>query len=121
MTTNNKIEGKEIFVTGYSHTRGKPTQFTTPDQIGSEDGLTDFWTIRVETPFDLEHQKEVKPINSFFIKQAQANYIERIPNFAEALASGGRIGPVKAVKKVNPKTDRQYWTFKDESDSDYKE
>jgi len=114
----NKIEGKEVFVTGYSHTRGKPTQFSTPDQIG-EDGNVDFWTIKVETPFDLEHKKEVKPISTFFIKEAQANVIERIPNYADALASGGRIGPIKAVKRTNPKNSREYWSFAFENDEDY--
>ena len=76
--------------------------------------------IKVETPFDLEHKKEVKPISSFFIKQAQANVIERIPNYADALASGGRIGPLKPVKRTNPKTSREYWTFAFENDEDYK-
>ncbi len=116
----NKISGKEIFITEYSHTRGRPTDFTQPEDIG-EDGQTDFWTIKVDTPFDLEHKKEVKPISTFFIKKAQANYIERIPSYSETLEKGGRIGPVKPVKKVNPKTNRQYWTFLDERDEDYKE
>lgn len=116
----NKIEGKEVFVTGYSHTKGKPTQFSTPDDI-DDNGQVDFWTIKVESPFDLEYKKEgVKPISTFFIKSAQANVIERIPNYAEALAKGGRIGPIKAVKRTNPKNSREYWSFAFENDEDYK-
>ena len=40
-----QIEGKEVFITGYTHNRGKPTQFTPVDKIDKDDGLTDYYTI----------------------------------------------------------------------------
>ena len=114
----NKIEGKTIHIVGYNHTKGKPTEYTNKDDI-DDDGLTDYWTIKTDPAFDLKFKDEgVKPINSFFIKKAQANEIERIPNY-ESVNNGGRIGPVQAVKRNNPNTHRDYWTFAYENDDDF--
>ena len=114
-----KIEGKEIYITGYQHNRGRPSKFTLKDDIG-EDGLTDYYTIRTEESFDLDFKEDgVVPINSFFIKPAQAQQIERIPNF-ESVNNGGRIGPVKAVKRDSTKNVGQtYWCFAFTNDDDY--
>ena len=116
-----KIEGKEIYITGYQHNRGRPTKYTQKVDISEEDGLTDYYTIKTEESFDLEYQEEgVIPINNFFIKPAQAQQIERIPNF-ESVNNGGRIGPVKAVKRDSTKNEGQtYWCFAFTNDDDYK-
>lgn len=115
-----KIEGKEVFITGYQHNRGRASPFTPKDEI-DEEGMTDYYTIKTEASFDLEYKEDgVIPINNFFIKPAQAQQIERIPNF-ESVNNGGRIGPVKAIKRVSQKdSSRSYWVFAFSNDEDYK-
>jgi len=117
-----QIEGKEVFITGYTHNRGKPTQYTPKDKISDEDGKTDYYTIRTEKSFDLDYKEEgIQPINSFFVTEAISSQIERIPNYETALANGGRIGPVKAIKRNSEKNAGQtYWCLAFENDSDYK-
>jgi hypothetical protein len=115
-----KIEGKEVFITGYQHNVGKPTQYTPKEDV-NEDGLTDYYTISTEASFDLDFKEEgVIPINNFFIRKAQAQQIERIPKYAEVLANGGRIGPVKARKRSSTKNAGQtYWCFAFDNEDDY--
>jgi len=115
----NKINGKEIYITGYTHNRGRPNEYTPKDKIG-EDGLTDYYTITTDKSFDLEYKGETKPINHFYVTPAIAKQIERIPNYKEALEAGQRIGPAKALKR--PKTDnpsQTFWALAWENDSDY--
>ena len=117
-----QIENKEVFITGYTHNRGKPTQFTPADKISEEDGLTDYYTITTEEHEDLEYKDEgLQHINSWFVTEAISKQIERIPNFKEALETGGRIGPVKAIKRKSQKNPAQtYWCLAFENDDDYK-
>lgn len=113
------IDGKEIFITGCNHTRGSPTKYTRPDQVG-EDGKTDYYTIKIETPISLEYKEEGKiPINSFFVTEAIYQQIERIPNAIEGLNNGARLGPAKAVKRESMKTGNPYWCLAFESDPDF--
>lgn len=114
-----KIGGKEVFIVGMNHTRGAPTKYTRPDQIG-EDEKTDYYTIRIETPIDLEYKEEgVTPIDNFFVTEAVYQQIERIPNAVEGIRNGARLGPVKAVKRESMKTGNPYWCLAFESDPDY--
>ncbi|KKM80639.1 hypothetical protein LCGC14_1337890 [marine sediment metagenome] len=118
-----KIEGKEVFITGYNHTRGQPNDYTRPDQISQEDGKTDYWTIVTKESFDLPPKKgePEEPINGFFVTEAIGKQIERIPNYAEALSAGGQIGPVKAIKRQSKRNPTQtYWCLAFENDEDYK-
>ena len=114
------IEGKVIHITGYSHTRGKPTQFTQAADIGP-DGKTDYRVISTSEVFNLEYKSEgVKPINHFYVKKAQGDQIEAIQGYAEALASGKRIGPWKPLKRKSEKNPAQsYWCFSNEKDADF--
>jgi len=115
-----KIEGKEVFITGYAHTRGQPTQYTPKEKISEEDGKTDYWTIQTEEAFDLDYKEEgVQPVRNFFITEAVASQIERIPNY-ESVNSGGRIGPVKAIKRASEKNvGQEYWCLAFSNDKDY--
>lgn len=113
------ISGKEIFITGCNHTRGAPTKYTREDQIG-EDGKTDYYTIKIETPLDLEYKEEgVIPIDNFFVTQAVYQQLERIPNAIEEINRGARLGPAKAVKRESTKTGNPYWCLAFESDPDF--
>lgn len=116
-TNINKIAGKEIFITGYNVNRGKPNDYTNPDDIG-EDGLTEYRTISTEKSFDLDIKGEKKTYNHFYVSKAVGKQVGR---FAEELTNGKRFGPVKAVKRA--KTDnplQSYWALANESDEDYK-
>ena len=117
-----QIEGKEVFITGYTHNRGKPTDFTPAEKISNVDGLTDYYTITTEEHLELEYKDEgLQKIQSWFVTEAIAKQIERIPNYEEALNNGGRIGPVKAVKRKSQKNPAQtYWCLAFENDDDYK-
>jgi hypothetical protein len=114
-----KIESKEVYITGANHNRGQPTQYTPKHLIG-EDGKTDYYTIKVETPVDLEYKEEGKiPIDTFFVTETIYQQIERIPNALEGLKNGARFGPVKALKRKSQKTGNPYWVLAFESDADY--
>ncbi len=117
----NKIEGKEIFITGYVSNFGKPNEYTKQEDI-REDGLTEYRTVTTEQTFELAKKKggEVLPINHFYVTPAIAKQITGLPNYKEALESGKRIGPVKAVKRA--KTDnpsQSYWCLAYENDPDF--
>lgn len=88
-----KLGDKPFYITGVNHNRGAPTKYTREDQIG-EDGKTDYYTIKVETPIELEYKDEGKvPIDNFFVTATIYQQIERIPNAIEGLNSGARLGP----------------------------
>lgn len=115
------IEGKEVFITGYNHTRGKPNDYTRADQIG-DDGLTDYYTITTQESFDLEYKEEgVIPINSWFITPTVGTQIERwVPNHVDAFAEGKKLGPIKAVKRASEQHKGQsYWCLAVQTDKDY--
>ena len=110
---------KEFYITGCQHNRGSPSQYTRADQIG-EDGKTDYYTIKVETPVELEYKEEGKiPIDNFFVTPTIYQQIERIPNAIEGINTGSRLGPVKAVKRDSQKTTNSYWCLAFESDPDF--
>lgn len=114
-----KIESKEMYIVGANHNRGMPTQYTPKHLIG-EDGKTDYYTIKVETPFDLKYKEEGEtPIDTFFVTETIYQQIERIPNALEGLQGGARFGPVKAMKRKSQKTGNPYWVLAFESDADY--
>lgn len=114
----NKIDGKEIFITGYEVNRGKPNDYTNTEDIG-EDGLTDYRVITTEASFDLAKKagEEVSSYNHFYVSKAVGKQIAR---FADELANGKRFGPVKPVLRA--KTDnptQSYRALANESDEDY--
>jgi len=115
-----KVEGKEFFITGLAHNRGKPTQYTKKEDIG-EDGKTDYYTIKVETAFPLEYKDEgVIPIDNFFVNSIAYQQIERIPNAIEGLENGARFGPCKTVLRDSNKTNGySYRCLAFESDPDF--
>ena len=90
-----KIEGEAFFITGVNHTKGKPTQYTKKEDI-DEDGKTDYYTIKVETAFQLEYKEEGKiPIDSFFVNKFAYQQLENIPNAIEGIENGARLVHVK--------------------------
>ncbi len=115
-----KLEGKEFYITGVNHTRGKPTKFSKKEEIG-EDGKVDYYTVKVETPFDLEYKEEgVIPIDNFFVNSIAYQQIERIPNAIEGLENGARFGPCKTVLRESNKTNGySYRCLAFESDPDF--
>ena len=114
-----KLGDKPFYITGVNHNRGQQTQYTRADQIG-EDGKTDYYTIKVETPIELEYKDEGKvPIDNFFVTATIYQQIERIPNAIEGLNSGARLGPLKALKRESQKTGNPYWCLAFESDPDF--
>ena len=113
-----QIEGKEVHITGFRHTRGKPTQYTRADQIG-EDKLTDYYTITTRENFDLEYKGEVKPINGFFVTEAISKQINRVENIQERFKAGDVIGPCKPVKKTSERSGNPYWCLKFPSEEGY--
>lgn len=114
-----KIEGKEFYIVGAQHTRGQPTKYTQKSDIG-EDGKTDYYTVRLETPVSLDYKDEGSvPIDNFFVTSTIYQQIERIPNAIEGLKTGARLGPVKAIKRQSAKTGNPYWCLAFESDPDY--
>jgi len=117
-----KVEGKEFFITGLNHTRGKPTQYTKKEDIG-EDGKTDYYTIKVETAFPLEFRDEgVIPIDTFFINSIAYQQIEKFPDAIKVIESedGGRFGPCKTVLRPSNKTSGyNYRCFAFEKDPDF--
>jgi hypothetical protein len=114
-----KIEGKEFYIVGAQHTRGQPTKYTQKGDIG-EDGKTDYYTVRLETPVSLDYKDEGSvPIDNFFVTSTIYQQIERIPNAIEGLKTGARLGPVKAIKRQSAKTGNPYWCLAFESDPDY--
>jgi len=103
------IEGKPINITGFRHTRGKPSKYTRPDQIG-EDGLTDYYTITTKEVFNLPYKDEgEKPINGFFVTEAISKQINRVEDVQEQFKKGVVIGECKAVKKTSQKSGNPYW------------
>lgn len=114
------IEGRPIHITGFQHTRGKPTKYTRPDQIG-QDGKTDYFTITTAETFKLPPKKgePEEDINSFFITEAISKQIERVPNVQEEFAKGVRFGPCKATKRTGKDTGNPYWCLAFPSDEDY--
>lgn len=114
----NKIAGEVIHITGFTHTRGRPSRFTKDEDIG-EDGLTDYYTIDTSEVFDLEKGDETKPINCFFVTPAIKSQIERVPNVQEEFANGNRLGPVKPIKRKSQKTGTDYWCLAFPEDEDY--
>ncbi len=115
-----KIEGQEFYIVGVNHTRGQPTKFSEASK--GEDGKVDYYTIRVETPVELEYKDEGKiPIDTFFINSIAYQQIERIPNAIERLNNGlTRLGPCKSVLRDSNKTDGyNYRCLAFESDPDY--
>ena len=115
------IAGKEIYIVGYNHTRGNPTKYSRPDQIG-DDGKVDFWTFKTSESFQLPPKKdgEPEPISSFFATETVSKQIERIPNYAEALANGKKIGPAKVIMRKNQKEGgNDYWCLAFDNDEDY--
>ena len=114
-----KIEGKEIHITGFKHTRGKPSKFTKADQVG-EDGLTNYWTITTKEKFDLVFKDEgEKPINGFFVTEAISKQINRVADIQERFADGAVIGPCKPKKKTSEKTGNPYWCLVFPSEEGY--
>ncbi len=113
-----KIEGKEVNITSFRHTRGKPSKFTRPDQIGA-DGKTDYYTITTKESFDLEHQGETKPINGFFVTEAISKQINRVPDIQEQFKNGAVVGPCKAIKRISEKTQNPYWCLVFPSEEGY--
>jgi hypothetical protein len=115
-----KIEGKEFFITGINHTRGKPTQYTKKEDIG-EDGKTDYYTIKVEKGFPLVYKDEGEvTIDNFFVNSIVYQQVERIPNAIEGLESGARFGPCKTVlRKSNKPNGYDYRCLAFESDPDF--
>ena len=114
----NKVAGKAFFITGYTHNRGKPTEYTPSDKIG-EDGLTDYFTITTEESFPLAHKGEQQEINHFYVTSYIGSQIDRILNGASL--DGKRIGPCKAVKRQKPDNKSQtYWALAFEKDEDFK-
>lgn len=115
-----KIEGKEFYIVGVNHTRGAPSKFSKESDKGP-DGKVDYYTIKTETPFDLEYKDEgVIPIDSFFVNAVAYQQIERIPNAIEGLNNGARLGPCKSVLRPSNKTDGyDYRCLAFESDPDF--
>jgi hypothetical protein len=116
------ISGKEVFITAYTHTRGKAGKYHRPDQIGA-DNKVDYWTFATSESFSLPPKKGEAPeaICNFFTTEAVSKQIERIPDYANALAQGKRIGPVKVVlRKSNKEGGNDYWCLAFENDEDYK-
>ncbi len=112
----NKIGGKEIFITGIEVNRGKPNDYTKPEDIG-EDGLTEYRTITTEESFEIEKNGEKESFNHFYVTPAIKKQLSR---YEDDLKAGKRFGPVKPVKR--PKTDNPsqfYWALANESDEDY--
>ena len=104
-----KILGKQIHITGYHVTRGKPTAWTPKEDIG-EDNLTDYHIIDTEERFKLENKEhETVEISSFFITNAIVKQIQRVPNYPEELAKGNKLGPAKVSQKLSTKTKKNYW------------
>ena len=113
-----KIEGKEIHITAFRHTRGKPSKFTRADQIG-EDKKTDYYTITTRESFDLEHQGETKPVNGFFVTEAISKQINRVSDIQEQLKNGAVIGPCKAVERISEQSGNPYWCLTFPSEEGY--
>ena len=113
-----KIAGKEINITGFRHTRGKPSKFTRPDQIGA-DNLTDYYTITTKENFDLDYKGETKPINGFFVTEAISKQINRVPDIQDQFKSGAVVGPCKAVKKTSERSGNHYWCLVFPSEEGY--
>jgi hypothetical protein len=115
-----KVEGKEFFITGVNHTKGKPTQYTKKEDIDA-DGKTDYYTIKVETAFPLEYKEEgVIPIDNFFVNKFAYQQLENIPNAIEGIANGARLGPCKTVLRASNKTaGYDYRCLAFESDPDF--
>ena len=114
-----QIEGKEINITGFRHTRGKQSKFTRPDQIGA-DGLTDYYTITTKESFDLQYKDEgVKPINGFFVTEAISKQINRVPDIQDQFKNGVVVGPCKPIKRTSEKTGNPYWCLVFPSEEGY--
>lgn len=112
----NKIGGEEIFITAYTVNRGKPNDYTKPEDIG-EDGLTEYRTITTEKSFNLDFKGEKKPINHFYVSPAVG---KQVAKFEEEINSGKRFGPVKPIKRAKSDNPTQsYWTLANKSDEDY--
>ena len=104
-----KISGQTIHITAYRMTRGKPTAWTPKDDI-ARDGLTEYHLIDTEETFKLKNSKnEDADIKSFFITNAIVKQIERVPNYAQELAKGNKLGPAKVGQKLSTKTKKNYW------------
>lgn len=116
------LEGKEVFIKGYNITRGKPTQYTRPDQIG-DDGLTDYCTVQTTKSFNLPPKKgePEEPINSFFVTSIIIDQVKRAETYFKTnVSEESSLGPVKLIKRVNKKEGKpDYWCLAFKDDDDY--
>lgn len=114
----NKIDGKEFHVTGFEVNRGKPNDYTNPEDIG-EDGLTEYRTITTAETFTVEPKKGEKPqpFNHFYVSSAVLKQVKR---FEEELKAGKRIGPLKSVlRKKTDNPSQSYRALANQADEDY--
>lgn len=114
------IQGKEINITGLSHSRGKPSLHTKREDIGA-DGKTDYYIVETKQVFQLPYKTEgVKPISHFFVTKTIASQIERVPNVQEEFANGAVMDTCKVIKRKNTKPGgADYWCLAFPNDSDF--
>jgi hypothetical protein len=113
----NKIDGKAIHVTGYTVNRGKPNDYTNPEDIG-EDGLTEYRTISTAESFDIENKDGKKQSYShFYVSPAVLKQVQR---FEGEFKAGKRVGPFKSVlRKKTDSPNQSYRALANQSDEDY--
>ena len=99
-----KISGKIINIKDFKTNRGRPTQFTPKEAIGS-DGLTEYHVVDTVETFEVNREK----VCSFFVTPAIVKQIQRVPNYQEELSSGKVFGPCKVGQKKSTKTNANYW------------
>ena len=116
-----KIAGKEITITGYKQTRGKPSAYTNKEDIG-EDGKTDYFTIRTKESFDLPPKKDepAEPINNFFVPKGIMKQIKTLEGISGQPVGERSIGPVKPVLRPSTKTaGHDFWALAYKNEPDY--